>query len=78
MNDLLPERVKQALPAQHDLKRILTVLEQQHDAIDMLMARIIASEPIGTKDRFMPSKSGSIWDACQAGHQLIEELKQIA
>lgn len=76
MSDLLPTRVSQVLPAQHDLKRILKVLEDQHNAIDMLMARIIASEPIGTPDRFMPSKSGAVWDACQAGHQLIQELRQ--
>jgi hypothetical protein len=61
-----------------DLKRILTVLEQQHDAIDTLMARIISMESIGKENRFRPSKSGPIWDAVQAGHQLIEELKQTA
>jgi hypothetical protein len=59
-----------------DRKRVLNVLEQQHDAIDTLMAMVISLEPIDKKDRFMPTKSGHIWDAVQAGNQLIKELKQ--
>lgn len=60
-----------------DLNRVQNVLEQQHRAIDMLMARIISMEPIDKEDRFMPTQSGPIWDAVVAGQQLLKELKAV-
>lgn len=51
-------------------KDCLPVLRQQHQAIDMLMARVAQLDP-----EFMPSQSGPIWDAVQAGHWAIKALE---
>jgi hypothetical protein len=49
---------------------LLDVLKRQHEAIDMLMAERAALDR-----RFVPSKSGAVWDAVVAGHNAILRLE---
>jgi hypothetical protein len=46
---------------------LLQACREQHRAIDLLMARLIALDKT-----FMPTASGAIWDATVKGHAAIE------
>lgn len=45
---------------------LLAACRDQHRAIDMLMARLIALD-----ETFMPTKSGPIWAAVERGHAAV-------
>lgn len=53
-----------------DRDRFLKVLKQQHTAMDELMAQLIAIDPT-----FRPTRSGEIWLAAKAGHELIQDME---
>ena len=53
-------------------EEILAVLKAQHDAIDSLFALAISLDR-----KFMPTKSGHVWDVCLAGNELIKKLEVI-
>lgn len=48
----------------------LAVIKMQHQAIDLLFARLIEIDPT-----FRPSKSGLPWDACQAGGAYLRAVE---
>jgi len=61
---------------------VLSVLRDQHRAIDALMAHIIAKDSdllraglIKHEDTFKPSQSGWIWLAAVKGNELIGKLE---
>lgn len=53
---------------------MLRALEAQHNAIDALMAKLITLT-LNTDKPFFPSESGSIWDACVQGNEVIKKAK---
>lgn len=54
-----------------DPARILAVLRLQHDAIDLLLARVIMLDPA-----FLPTEAGRPWEAIIVGNSLIQELER--
>lgn len=60
------------MPTELTLKEeMLEALRLQHDALDALMARLSDA-----KTGFMPSKSGRIWEAVQAGYKAIQRAER--
>jgi hypothetical protein len=49
---------------------VLGVLRQQHRALDMMLAQRAAEDP-----KFLPTRSGPVWDAVIAGHNTIVRLQ---
>lgn len=47
-------------------------LKLQHRAIDILMAKLITIDPT-----FRPTKSGSVWEACSKGHDVIKRVEGV-
>lgn len=47
-------------------RQLLEACKAQHEAIDLLFARLIQLDP-----NFFPSKSGKPWEATKKGHAAI-------
>jgi hypothetical protein len=54
------------------VKLLLAACEAQHDAIDTLLAMLIARDPT-----FLPSQCGKPWDALVVGHAAITKAKNL-
>lgn len=56
----------------HAKKELLPLLRQYHEAIDILLARLVALD-----EEFLPSESGKPWEALVTGNAKIRELERL-